>query len=431
MNELVLIIPPSPWLISDTDIPNLGILYVSAYIKRFGYKVKVCDLNGIEEKNWKIPEGNIYGITGTSPQFIYIKKIINLIKRKQPESLIVVGGVHATVLPEHILNNTKADICVIGEGEITMLDIMRNKWLQYIDGIVYKSESSIIKNNSRTFIDDLDLIPLPDREAIDFHKYIQPKTFKYVKNCPETIIMASRGCCYDCKFCASNQIWQRKVRYHSINRVIQEIKYLKNKYNIGLIYFDDDTFVLNKKRVIELCEQLKKINIKWHCLNRVDCCDLDILKLMKDSGCLQIVFGFETGSNKLLEIVNKRTTVEQSYEAINNVKNVGMKIRGQMMVGLPGETDETVEETANFIRKAKKVDTFGMHVFQPVPGCDIWNNPEKYNYKLNKNTDFSTYHTIGKPGDKLTNNQKVNKWFKYLKQIISNRNIELKGAMDG
>ena len=299
--KIVLIIPPSPWLISDTDLPFLGILYISSYLKQYGHEVQICDLSGLSEVDWKIPIGDVYGITGTTPNFIYIKTIVSTLKQREPHKLVVVGGAHATTLPEHVLQNTMADVCVIGEGEKTMAEIAQQMLLSDIKGIVYKQGNQIFYNDKRPLPEDLDKFPYPDLDAIDFYKYGKSQTFKYLLGeCLEGVAMTSRGCPYNCSFCASYYINGGKVRYHSIERIVNEIKMMVKKYGVKLIYFVDDTFVVNRKRILDICEAIKGIRVHWHCLNRVDCCYPDVLKAMKDSGCLQVVIGFESGSNKML-----------------------------------------------------------------------------------------------------------------------------------
>lgn len=409
--KLVLIIPPSPWLISDTDIPMMGILYISSYTKNLGYEVEVCDLSGLPKEKWKIPKGTIYGVTGTSPQFIHIKEIIEVIKTRQPEAIVVVGGTHASICPEHIMSNTRADICVIGEGEMVMAEIMEGR------------KDKFIKAKR---INNLDILPFPDRDAIDYDKYLKVDTFKYLLgDSREVAIISSRGCPFTCSFCASPLLWKRIVRGHSIGYLKKELKFIKKKYNANLITFSDDTFTLNINRVNGIAKELSRLNLHWHCLARVDC-PTKLYKTMEDNGCVQVTFGFESGSNRLLKFINKKATIENAYNAIKYAHKAGLKIRGQLIVGLPGETAESVEETANFINNADEVDKFGLHIFQPIPGCDIALNPEKYNYEIKNKQDFSDYHTIGKPGELPTKDEKVIEWYNYLRDIIGKRNIDRK-----
>ena len=410
--KLVFILPPSPWLMSDRDQPFLGALYVIAYVKYWGYEVQVCDLSGLPEEYWHIPVGDVYGITGTTPHFPYMKKIIDKLKDREPHKKVVVGGVHASVLPNHILQNTKADICVVGEGESVMLDIMNDD----------SNGNKIVKGKP---FEDLDFLPFPDRNSIDYYDYLIPQTYKYlISKTKEASIITGRGCPYNCSFCASNKLYRNKVRFRSATNVYYELRDLKNDYDIGMCNFVDDTFILNKRRVREICDKVKHLDIKWFFLTRVDHVDYDLFVKMREAGCISVTFGFESGSNKVLKGIRKNTTVEEAYNAIDIAKRAGFKIRGQLMVGMPFETDQDVEATAEFIRKANKVDKFGLHVFQPYPGCDVWENPSRYGWKIDKDTNFDKYHTIGKPEARLTDDNKIWNWYNYLKSVIGQRSID-------
>jgi len=409
--KLVLIIPPSPWLMSDLDQPITGPLYISSHLKSLGHDVQVCDLAGLSEENWRIPVGDVYGITGTTPNFPWIKKIASILKERDPNKLVVVGGVHATVLPNHILSRTKADACVVGEGENTMLDLMLGMELEKIPGVVTRKG----RGPTRELIKDISKLHHPDRESIDYFKYLVPQTYKYLSNAREGSIITSRGCPYKCSYCGSYNIHKGKVRFREPDDVFLELKYLKDRFDIGLCNFVDDTFTLKKKRVHKICELIKPLGIKWFFLTRVDRVDEDLFKEMKASGCVSVTFGFESGSNKMLKAMRKGTTVEQAKKAIKLSHKVGLKIRGQLMTGLPNETEEDIEATGNFIKESPEVEVFGLHKFQPFPGCDVWENPTSYNFKIDTDTDFEDYHTIGGSLDES---------YGYLIDIIGERDIK-------
>jgi radical SAM superfamily enzyme YgiQ (UPF0313 family) len=420
MGKVVLVIPPSPWMISDRDQPLTGVLYISSYLKSSGHDVQVCDLSGIPEDYWYIPVGDIYGITGVTPQFFYMKRIISILRERQPNCKIVVGGVHATVLPQHILAETEADACVVGEGEDTMLRIANGGNLKYLRGVITRNGTL----RPRAPLSNLDWLPFPDRCSVDYFSYMRPHTYKYLANKREGSIITSRGCPYSCAYCASPSICQKKVRYRSPQNVYEELRDLKEYFDMGSCNFIDDMFTLNKKRVYKICKLIAPLNIVWYFLTRVDCVDAELFAEMKKAGCVSVTFGFETASNRLLKLMNKNTTVQQAHEAIRISHFAGLKIRGQLMVGFPGETDEDVELTGRFIKESYEVEKFGIHVFQPFPGSDVWLHPEKYGAQINRGTDFMDYHTIGKPDEELTTDKKVMERFKYLRACAGKRNID-------
>jgi len=418
IEKIVLIIPPSPWLISDRDIPMLGILYVAAHIKRI-CEVTVCDLSSIPEDQWFIPVGDLYGITGVSPQFIYMKKIIEILKQREPHKPVIVGGVHATVLPGHVLEDTLADACVLGQGEDVLANIILGNSLE-ISGVQTRSKGGHIQRNGVPFV-------FPDRSAIDYYSYLVPRTFGYMADVKrEASIITGRGCPYSCAFCASKKMHGTKVRFNPAQAVVSEFLYLRDEFGVEMVNVLDDTFILNKKRVYEICQGLKDQGIKWFCLTRADCVDKELLVEMKKAGCLSLAIGFETGSDRLLQLLNKKITIAQCRECVKMVSKIGFMINGQLMTGLPTETMKDVELTRKFIEDNPEVDTFGLHMFQPYPGSDIWEHPEKYDIKIDKTTDFSDYHTIGKHDGKYHKDQLLDERYRYLKTVIGNRSRELR-----
>ena len=414
IEKIVLIIPPSPWLISDRDIPMLGVLYLAAYLKGV-CEVAVCDLSSIPEDQWFIPVGDLYGVTGVSPQFIYIKRIIEILKEREPYKLVVVGGVHATVLPQHILDNTQADLCVIGEGERALMGLVQGN----IAGWGWDSSILMGEKCTSSF--------LPDRKAIDYYSYLVPRTFGYMADVQrEASIITGRGCPYSCAFCASKKIYKGHVRFNSAEFVVKEFLHLRDEFGVEMVNVLDDTFILDKKRVYEICQGLKGQGIKWFCLTRADCVDKELLIEMKKAGCLSLAIGFETGSDRLLKLLNKKITIAQSRECVKLVSKLGFMINGQLMTGLPTETLEDVELTRKFIEDNPEVDTFGLHMFRPYPGSDIWDHPEKYGIEINKDTDFSDYHTIGRHDGKYHEDPLLDERYRYLKTVIGNRSRELR-----
>jgi len=417
MKKIVFIILPSPWLISDRDTPVLGPLYVAAAARAGGYEVQVADLCGLPEEYWYIPKGDIYALSITSPQHIYAEKVVKLLRKREPQCYIIAGGFHPTVLPNRVLELGVNQV-VRGEGEEAIIQILEG-------------------NKERIFcaplIKDIDKIPLPARDLVDSWSYHKLGTNSVMGDTPkmrEGFIFTARGCPFKCAFCGQAAMWKRKVRFRNIDKVMEEIDMLMDDYDVDRIYFEDDTFVLSKKRVEEFCDKIYpryKKGLDWHCLSRVDMADLKLYKKMKWAGCKQITYGIESFSNKTLKTINKLVTAEQNEKGIDIAKEAGLKVRAQMIVGVPGETWEDMKENEKYIKRSK-ADSFGIHILMPLPGSDIWENPKKYNITLNKDTDFSNYHTIGKRGlnDVVLDNpppKEVIKWKSYLLKVAGERDI--------
>lgn len=327
------------------------------------------------------------------------------------------GGVHPTVLSEQTLRDTKCDIVVRGEGELGMLDVVRGRRDRIIN-------SGLIK--------DLDALPLPAWDMIDIYDYNKLGTNSFygaTKNNMEGDIQTSRGCPFNCAFCAQASMTQRKVRFKSAKRVLEEIEHLRSRYRCDRFYLYDDSFIIKKDRVEELCSEFEKIEgIDWHCLARVDRADLELFKKMKKANCRGICYGIESNSPVVLKNINKKTTPEMNERGINLAKEAGLRVRCQVIVGLPGETWESVKETEKLIRNTD-ADTWGVHIFVPLPGCAIWMDPKKYNFHFdNSDTSFEYYQTIGKQGDHTSaklhkNPEQVIEWKNYLLSVVGKKDI--------
>lgn len=419
--KICLIIPPSPFLISDTDIPFLGPLYLSAYLKEHGYDVSVADLSGREIGELTLPKYDIYGITGTTANFPQIKEISERIYKNYPESKIIAGGAHATLAPHHLLRHSSVDICIQGPGEKRFQNILETG---KSDGTVFWYEDAISMTMKDPESENFKMAQVPDYVAIDFKKYLPSHTFRYLLGqVNEATLLTTLGCPNRCNFCAQHKM-RDKIRFIPLVDVEKNIDHLRDKYDVKLFYILDDTFGFAKSRFGDLINLFKRKGIKWHCLLRADLAQESRLKAMKDAGCLGIVFGFESGSNKILKLMNKGVTAQQNYEAAKLTHEAGMMVRGQIIVGFPGENDKTIKDTKRFIETAPAA-VWGIHTFQPFPGSDVWYFPEKYGITIDRETDFSNYHTIGKPGE-IAGGSKVQEWVNELKEAAGLKNIERK-----
>lgn len=277
-----------------------------------------------------------------------------------PKCKTVIGGAHPSSVPEKCIKDG-FDFVVVGEGEKAVTDISNN--------II---ESGII---NLPYIKDIDTIPFPARHLIDIHSYGYD-----IDGRKATTIITSRGCHYRCAFC-SKDVWKKGVRFHSPEYVAREIEDIQQKYGINNILFLDDSFAYNKDRLLSILELIKPLNINFRCyINSKGMTD-EILKKMYDAGCIEVGIGIESGSQKILDIVNKNTKVEDNLKLVNICKNIGIKVNAFIMIGLPGETYETVIQTKKWMETALP-DKFGFNIFVPYIGTPIYNNSEKYDITL-------------------------------------------------
>lgn len=415
--KVVLIQLPSPWLINDRDLPLLGVLYLAASLRRAGIEVQIADLVGLPEKHWYIPEGDVYGVSLTTPQVPYAKQVIQRIRtRTEHDTTIVVGGPHVSALPLWSLDNLDADYAFVGEADIEFPRFL-------IEGA--SSMSRIIRCDPV----DVRQLPLPARDLVDIRSFHGGgKIYKYIKDFHYGGFMATgRGCPYNCAFCGQRAVTCGNVRFNTVSNVVQEVLELTERYECDLIYLEDDTFNLSMGHTMELCAAFSEIvNFDWHCNCRVDLVNPLMLSAMQKAGCKNIALGFESGSDYILDLMDKRTTVAANLRAAQLVTDAGMTVRGQIIVGFPGETDKTIAETEQFIRDAS-VHTWSFHACIPVPGSSIWNDSEKFGLEIDKEReDFEEgYHTVGKSGvwAKVWVDG-TSEWLAYLRQIAGEKNVD-------
>jgi radical SAM superfamily enzyme YgiQ (UPF0313 family) len=388
-----LINTPSDFLLDDKSQPPLGLLYIHSFLQKSGINVSIIDLAGQHSEEWKIPSnGDIYGITAVTPQFDVACQIAERVKTDN--NLVVLGGVHGSCRPKESLQLGKFDIVVTFEGEETMLEIAQGKPLEDIKGICYKNGKQIVENPGREPQKNIDLFPYPVFDAIDMGSY-HTNVLRTSKDILYGgLIITSRGCPHRCAFCCSPYTFKRKVRFHSIEYIKQWTDDLKQH---GYTSFNlcDDTILLGMSRLQELCNLLCSGGYIWRAQIRGDVTTRDKLQLMYGSGCRQVDIGVESGSQRILDMVYKDESVETNGQAIEYAHLVGLKVKALLIVGLPGETQEDLDMTKNFLRQYRP-DGITIGTFIPYPGCDIANNPSKYNYFVDPQAPYSKYLLSGK-----------------------------------
>lgn len=365
----------------DTPMPPLGILYIAAVLEKEGYKVQVFDVFSHEEKEFveKLVKfkPDLIGLSVSTTQLTHAKRISNILRKKLPETSIVCGGVHVTALPSESLKELNADFAVVGEGEYTMLDLCdkleSGNSLHKVKSLVYKKNGEIVQNERRELIENLNELPFPARHLLDFEWYlIPPGSIRGVWLKRATTLITSRGCPYRCIYCGSNLIFGRKVRRRSVENVIAEIEYIEDVYKIDGMWFLDDTFTLNKKWAIDFCRKLRKnkIDLTWGCQTRVNAVSEDLLVEMKKSGCIQLDVGVESGSEKILNVLQKDTNPIQIKNTFSIAKKVGVRTMASFMIGNPEETIEDIIKTRELAKKINPDFTFFFFT-TPYPGTKL------------------------------------------------------------
>jgi radical SAM superfamily enzyme YgiQ (UPF0313 family) len=439
--KIYIIIPPSPWLIDDKSCYLLGSLWVTAYLESLNYNIDVIDLASLTEQEWAIPNnGDIYGITCLIPHDKTVRKITKIIRENNPEALIVLGGPHSTTLPEYLLNTTDANICVKGEGELTMADIVKykiafqnNRDIPYeqINGIFYRDTGvsgvyGMVKHTKpRELIKNLDDLPLPAFHKIDMASYSANVNHKEL-TLKGRNAMFSRGCCYQCSFCTSPFIWQNKLRFHSLNYAKEMIEILLYKYKAQGLYFVDDNITTPYKRCLDFAELMKPYNVSWRAFARTNDMDRKRLEAMKDAGCCELDIGVESFDDNILKINNKNVTGQQQIDALLLCKEIGINPKCCLIVGLPGETDDSIENTLRGIEKTKCMYSVG--TFIPLPQSDIAANPEKYKYEIDESIGYNMYMSTKSDDGKgviiqKRNKDRVAKWLDKVMQAIDDTSL--------
>jgi anaerobic magnesium-protoporphyrin IX monomethyl ester cyclase len=273
--------------------------------------------------------------------------------------------------------------------------------LATVPGIIYKTQNQVKHTAPRGFIKNLDTLPFPTRDSLDNNAYknYYKKRYGYTT----TSIMTSRGCPFQCDFC-SRPVFGNQLRSRSASNIADEVEEVR-KLGYDRIWFADDCFTINRNRLLSICKELKhrKIRIGWECLSRVDTVDTEIARNMKQAGCIRVYFGIESGNDKVLKIMRKQVTTQQARNAVKTFRNIGIQTGAFFILGYPGETEQTVLDTANFA-SSLPLDYLSFTFPYPIPGtplhervktqltCDDWsepNGPHLVKHKLMFHSDFS------------------------------------------
>ena len=387
MNKKIFLIVP--YTRSYTQRLPLGLMTISSYLLSKGIENEILDYKGISEKEAfnKIKEvilkekPKIIGLTCLVSEVGVVKDICAFAGENSKESTIIIGGPHPTISPQHFVDmEVKFDYLVVGEGENTFYElaktIMNNGEIEQVKGIAYKKGGKLHFNKPRELIQNLDELPMPAYDKVNMEYYCRPNVWAirpiYLSSFN---LFTSRGCPYNCNFCVAHTIFGRKVRYISPEKVVEHIEHVVKNYNVDALYFADESFTISKQRVYDIFNLLKKKNIKilWGCETRVNLLDEELLRFMKENGCMQIDFGIESGSEKMLKIMNKQTTINEIKKIGNICRRIKLRHLANMMVNLPGETLDDIEQSLSLV-KEMRYNVVLWNTYTPFPGSNFGGN---------------------------------------------------------
>lgn len=373
--------------------PPLGLAYIAAVLEKHGHKPIIIDRDLLLKENGldfrKTDKDTLdliasfkpgfVGFSVTTPNVSDASNVSTMVKKEFPGITTIIGGPHC--IGEPILTLEKCpsiDILARGEGENTMLELANGRALPEVTGINYRNKNGeIVSNPDRELIENLDDLPMPARHLLKMSSYLRPSRFTSRNlSLRTTHIFTARGCPFRCHYCAGPISFSGKVRYHSPARVASEIEHLISEYSIEALYFAEDMFLANKKRAREVLSLFieKGINkkIKWMAQLSTNIVDKEYLELMKAAGCVHVEYGFESGSQRILDLMNKKTTVAKNLAAVKMTNEVGLRFQGNIIAGYPGETEDDFRQTIDFLKKTKP-HNIGFNLFMPLPGSFIYN----------------------------------------------------------
>ncbi len=408
MAKVLLIYPPWYTLLGMQcrEVP-LSLCYLSAVLKKAGHETAIYNADVSDEQPqgrkrdinleaFKNYQASLYDVGGRfwqeigetmasqKPDIVGIhmktasfKSVINLatlVKQHNPKVPVIVGGPHPSMLPEDVLKQRAFDYAVLHEGELSMVELVDTLAAGRtpgpdLKGIAYRgSDGKVVRTPPREAIKDLDALPLPDRDALLYKEQYVPDSYG--------ISFTSRGCPFECVYCDSPAFWGRKVRYRSPGSVVAELSEVHAKYGTRYVKFYDDTWTLNQKRGIEICEALLKAGlpgkgVTWQCTTRADCLSDDLVKAMKASGCAMVNIGLESASERILKVVKKGETKEEIEGGIRILQKHAIPINLYVMMGLPTETEAEVEETMAFARSLNP-NSLIPSIATPYPGTELF-----------------------------------------------------------
>ena len=358
--------------VEDVSVVPQGVFYVAALLKEHSYDVEILNWYNINAR----PQDIRSELTKKNPDVIGLSilnanrwggiDIARIAKQVNSEVKIVFGGIGATFLWEHFLTHfPQVDFVVIGEGEYSFLNLIQClnageiQKIERIQGLAYRKNGQAVRNQDAESICDLDQLPIPSQY------------FRYQH------VSLTRGCAAKCDFCGSPQFWGRQVRFHSADYFVEQLSLLAGQ-GIRFFYVSDDTFTINARRVIEICQKIvqAKLDVQWAAISRVDMINADILYWMRKAGCIQISYGVESGSEKIRKLLGKHISQQQIRQAFELTQQYGLMARAYFIYGCPQESWQTIEQTIELMDAIKPLSAI-FYILDLFPGTALFDDYQK------------------------------------------------------
>ncbi|MCP4603096.1 MAG: radical SAM protein [Proteobacteria bacterium] len=389
MMRVVLVHPAgSNWVPGKKDVTKaanrmvpIGILSMAAYLESERHEVFVHDCLGPEAPDGIVAninkvlefQPNLVGFSTTTSGFWDAYDMAKRIKAIRPEVRNIFGGVHVSGIGPELMERFEAiDYLALGEGEVTLSELAAGESPEQIDGLVWRNGQEVIENSPRFKIPELDSLPFPAYHKLDgFPGGYRLPPFSYIKT-PGTAMSTSRGCVYQCSYC-DRSVFKKGFRSNSAEYTYNHMKYLRERFGIRHVNIYDDLFTTDRGRIMELCHKLARepVQMQFNCAVRIGHADDDLLDALKDAGCLMLSVGVESGDPGLLKKLKAGVTLDQVKETVQSIQAKGIRAKGLFMMGVVGETEESIKKTSDFIM-AMGFDDMNMSKFTPFPGAPCW-----------------------------------------------------------
>ena len=377
--DILLIFPPLRTWDCPRNFPT-GPGLIAARLREAGYRVRVLDANGLRMRDEQVLakvceyDPAVVGIGGLITTYGWVKRISWRLREMRPEMPVVLGGSVGGSIVETALRNLAVDVIAVGEADDTVGELLpallNGESLEGVAGLAYLEEGRVRYTAARELRATLDDLPYPAWDLFPMEVYLRNPVVGMGKDID---IISSRGCPFNCQYCY--KIFGRKFRGRSAEHVVGEMEALRRNYEVDFVSFQDDCFVIDKGRVYEICDLIDRSKVlrgvRWSCNGRVTVCDLPLLERVRASGCISVAYGVESGSQRMLDAMQKRATLAQVQEAIENTRKAGLRSPLAFMMGYPGETRETVMETVEFCKKVN-IPLAGMTFTCPYPGTALY-----------------------------------------------------------